>query len=149
MQVVNLEKEAKLIVSGLGLKLDLSRVKIAYNKPRQADAVGGVTRGTCNYDHRTDIITVAVSSGLRQRVTKRVLAHEIKHAEQYQTGKLKNCYGGLKVWEREVIDSTEVKYIDHPWEIEARVAEKDYTALLLNSKIERAVAAIATLINLF
>jgi hypothetical protein len=51
----------------------------------------------------------------------RVLAHEIAHVKQFIYGEINE---NLSVWKNEPIDSDNLDYWDHPWEIEAHGLEE-------------------------
>ena len=70
---------------------------------------------------------VELDSRLGSMQTLEVLAHELVHAEQYHTGKLKSSDLGLKIWDNTTYANRTnyrsvkgyKKYRDLPWEVEA------------------------------
>ena len=61
-----------------------------------------------------------IHPGLGARTIMETLAHEMVHIKQYAYGELDDC---LSVWRGEYVDSDNLDYWIHPWEIEAHGRE--------------------------
>lgn len=97
-------------------------------------------RGSAFYDKKTNSGDIKVYKGLSHIDTLRTLMHEIKHVQQYYTGRLKGV-GVYAEWENQpaVIYSTSgknyKKYRNSAWEIEARAFEELVVELFPEGKI--------------
>lgn len=89
-------------------------------------------KGAANgrYCHSTRMVEIDCT--LRQDTALEVLAHELVHAEQYHTGRLKQHFestlGWLHSWNGDKIfnkGTTYQAYINQPWEKEAFGREKE------------------------
>jgi hypothetical protein len=63
---------------------------------------------------------IEVHPGIGARTIMETLAHEMVHVKQYAYGELDDC---LSVWRGDFIDSDNLDYWIHPWEIEAHGRE--------------------------
>ena len=116
---------AESIVNGLDLEVDMGTVTIGTYRD------GGKGEGFSTY--REDCFGVIhCYVGIREdfgpTAVDKILAHELKHVEQYQTKKLSHPGGKLRLWENTLHTLTDESYYDSPWEVEARRAEVEYTA---------------------
>ncbi len=148
MSKLNLHIEATKIVSALGLNLELNNVFIKYVPFIATDEQDHIVRGQC-YHNKAGDICIEVVEGMGKMRTKLTLAHELKHAEQYQSKRLENIFGALKGWEGGLVNMTKVNYLDQPWEVEARVAAKEYEELLITNIAYRIVSITSTILNMF
>jgi len=79
------------------------------------------------YDENDDVyeLSMDVQKGQTNSEIIHTLAHEMVHIHQYVTKKLND---DLTVWKGKKIDSDNIDYEDHPWEIEAMmIGDKLYT----------------------
>jgi hypothetical protein len=65
-----------------------------------------------------NIYTVGIQRGLSQLHTFYTVFHEMKHVEQFATGRLEHAWGGGHHWEGDFVPAA-TSYFDRPWEIEA------------------------------
>ena len=73
------------------------------------------TKGKARY------FTIELDRSLNKKTLLRTLAHECVHIKQYAMGELDE---GMSVWRGKRVNSDNVPYWDHPWEIEAYGREK-------------------------
>lgn len=87
--------------------------------------------GYCHIDEYDDDDNVAelimeVQTGQTRKEIIHTLAHEMVHVKQYVKGELNDA---LDVWRGKDIDSDNMDYDDHPWEIEAeKIGDEMYEA---------------------
>lgn len=64
---------------------------------------------------------IELEKGVNDKTTLMTLAHECVHVKQYAMGELDE---DLSVWRGRKVNSDDVPYWDHPWEIEAYGKER-------------------------
>lgn len=77
--------------------------------------------GTCevtgdNIKNKPREFLINIKEGLGAPLTFRTLAHELVHVKQFAYGHTNDT---LTIWHKKVIDSDNLDYWFHPWEIEA------------------------------
>ena len=104
------------IVSLTGLEVDLTKVVIS-TKPKSSmktpKTQGWVSRSTSG-----NMYHIVVLNTLKGNKLASVVAHELRHVEQYQTGKLERI-DGIFLWKGLPISKRTTDYCDLPWEIDA------------------------------
>ena len=81
-------------------------------------------------NHRPRSFDMEICNHIKDRMLFRVLAHEIVHIRQYATGDLKDLAvrADFSKWKNKLIKTEgegRTKYWDLPWEVEARLHEKE------------------------
>ena len=81
-------------------------------------------------NHKPRVFDMEMCNYITDRIMMRVLAHEIVHIRQYATGDLKDLalQADYCKWKNKLVKvdgQGRVRYWDLPWEIEARLHEKE------------------------
>jgi len=95
------------------------KIKILFNDKLKDFGASSVVKRNTKNQPRAFLIEVHPGIGVRNIFD--TLAHEMVHVKQYIKGEINDS---LSVWKGKEIDSDDVDYWDHPWEIEAHGKEK-------------------------
>lgn len=91
--------------------------------------------GEAYYDKQFNHGYIEVYKKASKAETLRILLHELKHIQQYYTGKLKLGKGYTDLWEDQPIISFKKRDMDTPWEIEAFSYEDELYRLFPGLKL--------------
>jgi hypothetical protein len=103
--------------------IDINFIK---NLKKRTGFFGVVSWEDTNYRPRE--FSMEVDANLSKYRMKTTLIHEMIHVKQFCTGKMQDFLKNynLKKWCKEIIDTNQIEYENHPWEVEAYKLEEVY-----------------------
>lgn len=115
----SLKEEIREALSFFAKELDVhdyDDVTVSVKALRNMDALGYCS--IMYYDDKDRISNILMEVKLKQSKGELIstLAHEMVHVKQYLAGEINE---NLDVWKGNPVNSDDINYEDHPWEIEA------------------------------
>jgi hypothetical protein len=102
-----------------------SAIVIIHIACRLPEGVLGLTHQKIFNVNDRPVVVIRLNKLLTAEERLMTLAHEMIHADQYCSGHLRHIRGMMYKWkERNVIDLLDMPYLAWPWEVEARLKDK-------------------------